>query len=304
MVQRLPKITHLKALKLVAHYGSINAAAKATNIPQPTLSRTIRELEEILNVSLVVRGRQGVSLTSAGLSFAAHASFIVAQLEAATQEARTLGGGDEYVVHFGVSPISANSILDEALGRLIREFEHCNISVEDNPLELNLSRVRDGTLDFAIGNAGADVSLSDFMVEPLMDCPFAVVCKKGHPLENATRLEQLINANWWVTGEFKVCQQTMSMFNDLGRNQSFYTRSHIAGLPMIFNHGFVALLSSVQVKKYRQKLSVIPIKNLNVVGHYVLVYKKNAILNIATKRLINYLHYEANNFDWNDFGTP
>ena len=125
-----------------------------------------------------------------------------------------------------------------ALDRILRDFKLCSVSVEDNPLEISVSRVRNGILDFAIGNADADVSLSDFTVEHLMDCPFVIVCKRGHPLENSTRLEQLRNANWWVTGEFNVCQRKYPLFNDMSLRQSLHTRSHIVGLPMVFNFFF------------------------------------------------------------------
>lgn len=297
-----PKLSHLKALKQVAYYGSINATAKALNIPQPTLSRTVKELEEILKVPLIVRGSHGISLTKSGKRFAAQASSIISQLESATAEARALANIGESTLSVGLSPISINSIWDPAVDRLLKDFQHCQLSVEDNPLEINLSRVRDGTLDLAVGNADADVSLTEFAVEPLMDCPFAVVCRKGHPLENATRFEEIQNANWWITGELKVCMRKRADFREINLNQSLHTRSHIVGLPLIFSHSFLALLSSVQIKKYREHLSIIPIQGLNVIGHYALVYKKNVPLSSIATSMINYLHDEARKVDWQDFG--
>lgn len=297
-----PKLSHLKALKQVAYYGSINATAKALNIPQPTLSRTIKELEEILKVPLIIRGSQGISLTKAGKRFAAQASSIISQLESATAEARALANIGESTLSVGLSPISINSIWDSAVDKILKDFHHCQLSIEDNPLEINLSRVRDGTLDFAVGNADADVSLTEFTVEPLMDCPFAIVCRKGHPLENVTQIEEIQNANWWITGELKVCIKKRKDFRNLNLNQSLHTRSHIVGLPLIFSHSFLALLSSVQIKKYREHLSIIPLKGLNVIGHYALVYKKNIPLSSISTAMITYLQDEAEKFDWNDFG--
>lgn len=298
-----PKLSHLKALKQVAYYGSINATAKALNIPQPTLSRTIKELEEILKVPLIVRGSHGVSLTKAGTRFAAQASSIIAQLESATAEARSLASIGESLLSVGLSPISVNSIWEASVDRLLKSFNHCQLSVEDNPLEINLFRVRDGTLDFAVGNSDADVSFTEFTVEPLMDCPFAIVCRKGHPLEHSTSFEEIQNANWWITGELKVCMRKLREFRKINLNQSLHTRSHIVGLPLIFSHSFLALLSSVQIKKYREYLSIIPIRKLNIVGHYALVYRKNIPLSSISSAMIQYLHEEAENFNWYDFGN-
>lgn len=302
MFKKLPKITYLQALKSIAFYGSINAASRMLNVPQPTLSRTIRELEEFVDMPLIIRGRQGITLTEAGLKFATTASSIIAQLESVTREIYSLRKGGKNKLSFGVSPISINSIMNGALNQLFEKIPHLEINIEDNPLEINVARVRNGTLDFAIGNVGADVSLTDFTVEPLMECPFAVVCRKGHPLENSTHIEQLQNAKWWVTGEFKVCMRERSDFNFLSLPQTLHTRSHIVGLPLIFDSSFLALLSSVQIKKYRNLLSIIPIKNLNVVGRYSLIYKKDIPLSSLCVDIIKYLHQEAETYPWHDFG--
>lgn len=304
MALRLPKINHLIAIKSVAYYGSINAASKAMHIPQPTLSRTIKELEEILNVPLVIRGQQGSVLSESGITFVEHASSIVSQLELAVHEARMHSGRGTHKLSFGVSPISVNSVMPPAIDRVLKVFRRCEISVEDNPLEISTKRVREGSLDFAVGNRDADVSLADLVSEPLMDCPFAVACRRGHPLEHSTRLEQLQNANWWITGEFKVCRKKRSDFQSLLINQSLHTRSHIVGLPLVFDYSFIALLSSVQIKRYRALLSIIPIKDLHVIGHYSLIYRKNVPLSPICARMIEYLHHEAEVFPWYDFGEP
>ncbi|MDY1038695.1 LysR family transcriptional regulator [Lelliottia sp. CFBP8978] len=55
-----------KMFVAVAQAGSLSAAAEKINVPLPTLSRRIRELERELNVQLMERSSQGIRLTSAG----------------------------------------------------------------------------------------------------------------------------------------------------------------------------------------------------------------------------------------------
>ena len=52
-------------LAVVAH-GSLNAAAKALRLSQPTIARRMRALEEALGVPLLLRGANHVTLTEAG----------------------------------------------------------------------------------------------------------------------------------------------------------------------------------------------------------------------------------------------
>jgi DNA-binding transcriptional LysR family regulator len=54
-------------LAVVAH-GSLNAAARALGLSQPTIARRMRALEDVLGVPLVHRGPNQVTLTEAGRS--------------------------------------------------------------------------------------------------------------------------------------------------------------------------------------------------------------------------------------------
>ncbi len=302
----LPKISQLQAFRAVSQMGSINGASRSLGIPQPTLSRTLRELEEQLNVQLLVRGRHGITLTPAGERFARHASSIVNELEKAASEAVLYGGDEKSAVSrlsIGLSPVTANSILDAALGRLMRSEASCRVSIESAPLEVTAERVADGRLDFAVGNGGADIAFSRFVVEPLMSTGFAVVCAKGHPLAHAKTLEELHGADWWVTGEFRVCLKEREDFRRLEIRHSVHTRSHGVGIPLVMKEGFLALLSAVQIHRYRDKLEVIPIENLNVTGRYVLIYPRDTPLTQTARRMIDYLHEEAKAYDWDPPGV-
>ncbi|WP_327440298.1 LysR family transcriptional regulator [Pseudomonas donghuensis] len=58
----------------VAQTGSLSAAAERLNIPLPTLSRRIRELEQQLKVQLLERSVRGTKLTDSGTRLYEHAS--------------------------------------------------------------------------------------------------------------------------------------------------------------------------------------------------------------------------------------
>ena len=64
----------LEAFQIVAKSGSLSAAARASGISQPTLSRHIAALEKHLGVTLFDRTSQGLSLAPAGLGLVEHAN--------------------------------------------------------------------------------------------------------------------------------------------------------------------------------------------------------------------------------------
>ena len=64
---------------VVAETQSINAAAKKLYISQPTLSSTIKELEEEMGVQLFHRTNRGISLTQKGEEFLPYARNVLLQ---------------------------------------------------------------------------------------------------------------------------------------------------------------------------------------------------------------------------------
>ncbi len=75
----------LRAFVAIAEAGSISAAARRLKIPQPTLSRYLRDLEERCGASLILRDTHRMSLTQAGHSLLADAEILIAHAEEAQQ---------------------------------------------------------------------------------------------------------------------------------------------------------------------------------------------------------------------------
>lgn len=118
---------HVRAFIAVAEALSVTKAAERLHISQPPLSRHIHQLENELGVSLFVRHRHGVTLTSAGRQLLEKARALDAAASDFTQTAKqaTLGGGDRIRVGIGWG-------LWDAVNRIRVEFaRRCpNVSIE------------------------------------------------------------------------------------------------------------------------------------------------------------------------------
>jgi LysR family nitrogen assimilation transcriptional regulator len=71
----------LRYFVTVAQLGSFSAAARRLHIAQPALSRQVKALESMLDVTLLVRDARGVSLTHEGEELLAHAVHVLEQLD-------------------------------------------------------------------------------------------------------------------------------------------------------------------------------------------------------------------------------
>ena len=67
------KFRHLLCFLEIARQGSFAKAADAVAISQPAISKTLKELEDLLQTRLFERDKSGVELTAAGVRFMRYA---------------------------------------------------------------------------------------------------------------------------------------------------------------------------------------------------------------------------------------
>lgn len=77
-------VASLRYFRQIARVGSMTGAARDLGLTQPSLSSSMRRLEEDLGATLFLRHRGGVTLTEAGAELLRHSDDIVAALERAS----------------------------------------------------------------------------------------------------------------------------------------------------------------------------------------------------------------------------
>jgi molybdate transport repressor ModE-like protein len=77
-------VASLRYFRQIARVGSMTAAARDLGLTQPSLSSSMRRLEEDLGATLFLRHRGGVTLTEAGAELLRHSDDIMAALERAS----------------------------------------------------------------------------------------------------------------------------------------------------------------------------------------------------------------------------
>ncbi|WP_062437262.1 LysR family transcriptional regulator [Herbidospora daliensis] len=82
------ELRHLRAFVTVARLGSFTRAADEMALTQPALSRTIRQLEDVLQVRLLDRSSRHVELTCEGRQFLDDAERVLADVDRAVATAR------------------------------------------------------------------------------------------------------------------------------------------------------------------------------------------------------------------------
>ena len=134
----------------IAERRSFTAAAVELRITQPSLTKSIRLLEQDLGVQLFRRLPRGVELTQFGTSLARHARSVRVQVKNALGEIESLRQGVSGRITIGAGPSWLRRLLPRAIGILIEEHPLVRIQVVGGFDEALLRGLRLGEVDAAV----------------------------------------------------------------------------------------------------------------------------------------------------------
>ncbi|MGV7216640.1 LysR family transcriptional regulator [Bradyrhizobium sp. UFLA05-112] len=132
----------------VAQRKNISLAAAELNIAQPTLTKSIKLLEEQLGVKLFERLPRGVVLTSFGTTLLRHAEAVHVQMKDAGHEIAAQRSGAVGTVAIGAGPTWLRRYLPAALARTISSHPSIRVRVEAGFDESLFRALRQGEFDF------------------------------------------------------------------------------------------------------------------------------------------------------------
>jgi DNA-binding transcriptional LysR family regulator len=136
------ELRHLRAFAAVAHRKSFTRAAEDLAITQPALSRTIRQLEATIRVTLLERSSRHVELTSVGETFLSDVERILAALDRAFASVRR-----QVSIRLGFSWLLPDPWAQNAVTRFERATgSTVNLVRSDDPL----AAVAQGRIDVAL----------------------------------------------------------------------------------------------------------------------------------------------------------
>jgi LysR family transcriptional regulator, regulator of abg operon len=204
------KLHHLRNLVAIAQQGSIRGAARHLGTVQPTLTRSLSELERELGTPLFERHSKGMILTPLGQSFVTRATAILHDVRRAADEVEQLKGNMIGEVTVGLSIAAHLRLLPKALPPFRQRFPKVRLHVIEGFYPTLEAELKDGSVDFYVGPDPGLKLPSALRKEPLLTGDRAVLCRTGHPLAKSTSLNELVGAEWITTSI------TLKAENELG----------------------------------------------------------------------------------------
>jgi len=173
-------LTELRYVVAVAREKHFGRAAEACSVSQPTLSVSIKKLEEELDVRIFERGANEVSVTPIGDEIVRQAQAVIeaaAEIkETAKRKKDPLSGPLRLGVIYTIGPYLLPELVKQAIARV----PQMPLMLQENFTAKLLELLRTGELDCAImAEPFPDTGLA---IAPLYDEPFMVALPKAHPL--------------------------------------------------------------------------------------------------------------------------
>lgn len=190
------KLSHLRDVLAVAEQGSIRAAGRQLGATQPAITRSIREIEHELGVSLFERHAKGVRLTPMGQAFVRRAAAVQQEVRRAREEIDQLKGATTGEVSIALSTATIMSLMPRAMREFRKKFPDAVIKVHESFFQPVEQELLTGQIDFYVGPLDSTKGALQFQVEPLFENNRVIVGRKGHPLSGARSLEDLAGARW------------------------------------------------------------------------------------------------------------
>lgn len=182
-------LDQLKILVTIAETGSLLAAAKALYRTQPTISVSVKNLEEELNVRLLDRSSYRARLTTQGLQLCQKAKTILKQVDEFSTLAEYLSIGHEPELHLAIEASCPMPLVLKILQSSEKNYPqtHFNLRVEN--IWGALEKLQDGEVDLAISPWFQDIQNLESL--PLTKTKLITVsapgfCPKEQPLEVET----------------------------------------------------------------------------------------------------------------------
>lgn len=153
----------LKCLVAVADTGSITAAAKHVYISQQAVSANIKKLEEELQCSLLVREKDGVSLTAKGRETVQFARKMLEEKDAFCNRIRMAEESESVVVNICSTSAVTNIVLPNIIDRMEANQKNLNLKIKmEDDLDELLERVKNGDSDIGLLTFNAEELIERF----------------------------------------------------------------------------------------------------------------------------------------------
>lgn len=176
------ELRQLKHFQEIARCASFGRAAEKLHITQPALSKSIRNLERSLDVSLLERHPSGVSPTEYGHVLLDYAALVTSELDRAVDQIAEMKGRGKGVVRVGAGATILKYLMPQAVRLFMAGANAGSVTFAQGLRSDLLAMLRRGELDVIVGSVNPDSVDEDLRQELILEDRLTIVADRNHPV--------------------------------------------------------------------------------------------------------------------------
>jgi DNA-binding transcriptional LysR family regulator len=173
-------LQQLRLFVTLAQHRSFTQAGSALGVTQSAASRSIRELEDLLDLRLFDRTTRHVALTDTGRALLPRIASLVDELEEALRFGQQVSSAENGAVSIACSSSAVASVVPELLSSCRASYPNIALTLHDAQPVRVLELLRSGEADLGVLIEPQDIG--DLSVETLFSDPLCAVMPARHPL--------------------------------------------------------------------------------------------------------------------------
>ncbi|NCT85037.1 MAG: LysR family transcriptional regulator [Comamonadaceae bacterium] len=177
---------HIEVFRAVMTAGSVTGAAALLHTSQPTLSRDLARLEQLLGYALFERERGRLKATARARALFDEVERSFQGLARVIERARALGRSEDAELSLLSLPALSHALLPGALQQLLAAHPSARVSI--TPAEPPLLDAWISEQRFDLGLAEQATPLAGVRIEPVLEADEVAVLPGDHPLAARKRL--------------------------------------------------------------------------------------------------------------------
>ena len=189
-------LNQIRNVVAIAERGSLRSAARLLGVTQPSITRSIRELEHELGVTLFERKATGMTLTVMGKALVRRGTSIQNEIRRVHSEIEQLKGNRVGSVSIGLSTASHIALLPRVIGPFEKRYPRVKLRISEGLFPTMERDLIDGVMDFYVGPLAGVGQPPELIIEQLFTNRRLVFARRGHPLAGAKSLRELTGARW------------------------------------------------------------------------------------------------------------
>ena len=184
-------LQQLRILKAVATEKNFTKAAEVLYLSQPSLSKQIKTLEKNLDILLINRENNKISLTENGKIFLQYSERILALCEESCRALIDLKNGDRGNLTVGASQTIGTYLMPRVLALFAQNYPQIDLKVQVNSTRLIANSVLNREIDIAVvGGEIPDELKKNLTIKQFVEDELSLIISKSHPFAKKKKISK------------------------------------------------------------------------------------------------------------------